>query len=54
MGWIVVLLCVVLVVFLTRQSVDRETTGNLKFLSNTIAGLVGLIVINIFSSYIFH
>lgn len=50
MGWIVVLLCVVLFVVLTRKSVDAETTRNLKRLAKVlalfVAGLFALLIIS--------
>jgi hypothetical protein len=54
MGWIVVLVGVVLVVVLTRKSIDRETARNFKLLGKLLAGVVAIIILWIFISYISH
>ena len=51
MGWIVALFCVALIVLVTRKTLDRETTRNLKLLGKLLAGIVGLIVLWAFLSF---
>ena len=45
MGWIVVLLVVVVLAFLVRKSVDRETSRNLRLLGKVFAVFVGGLVV---------
>ena len=52
MGWLVALAGIVLLLFITRKTVDRETTRNVKFLGKIIAVLVSVIVVGVFLSYI--
>ncbi|MDP2816091.1 MAG: hypothetical protein Q8O19_05370 [Rectinemataceae bacterium] len=54
MGWIIVLFCIVLVIVLTRKTLDRETTGNLKLLGKMLAAVVAIIVLWGFLSYTSH
>lgn len=54
MGWILVLFGgIFLLVVITRKTVDRETTRNLKFLGKFFAAGVGLIVLLVFLSLLF-
>ena len=54
MGWIIVLVGVVVLVLLVRKTVDRETTRNLKLYAKVAAGVVGLIVLWAFLSFVGH
>jgi multisubunit Na+/H+ antiporter MnhB subunit len=47
MGWIILLASVVLLIVLTRRTIDRETTRNLKYLGKIVAVVVGLIVLGV-------
>lgn len=50
MGWLVALMGVVFAVILTRKSVDRETTRNIKKIAKAgsffVAGLIVLLVLS--------
>jgi hypothetical protein len=54
MVWITILFCVALLVVLTRKTVDRETTKNLKFFSKLLAAIVIFIVLIVFLTFIGH
>jgi amino acid transporter len=45
MGWIVCLVCVALIVFIARKSLDRETTRNFKLLGKILGFVVIIIVL---------
>jgi hypothetical protein len=54
MGWFIVLAGIVLLVVVTRKTLDHETTRNLKFLSKIVAALAGLIFLSVLVSHIIH
>ena len=50
MGWVVFLLCIVVLFVLARKTLDRETTRNMKFLGKIFATAAALIVLMVFLS----
>lgn len=51
MEWIVALLALLLLAFLIRKSIDRETTRGLKRLAKAMAAAIGLLVLLVIVSY---
>lgn len=54
MGWIIALICIVLLIVLTRKTIDRETTRNLKFLGKMFVAAAVLIVLLIYFTFTGH
>lgn len=52
MEWIVALLVLLLLAFVVRKSIDRETGRGLKRLAKVFAAAVGLLVLLVAVSYI--
>jgi len=52
MWWIVCLICVALIVFITRKSLDRETTRNFKLFGKILVAVVFVIVLWLFLLFI--